>query len=31
MILLLARTGFEADTLDDYKGLNGAARGSPRS
>jgi NADH-quinone oxidoreductase subunit N len=29
MILLLSRAGFEADNLDDFKGLNNAVRGTP--
>ena len=28
MIMLLARRDFEAETLDDFKGLDSAARGS---
>ena len=31
MILLLSRNGFEADRLEDFKGLNRRARGSRRS
>jgi hypothetical protein len=30
MIMLLSRAGFEAENIDDFKGLNRAARGWPR-